>query len=220
MYARADLIVKHPDLIENLEEAGLVYLTIGVESFREADLSKLNKRTSVETNNEAIRIMRRLGIGNAAYFIVNPEYTRDDFQSLFRYVCESGLYQPTFTVLTPLPGTALYESSYDRLVIRDYGYYDFVHSVLPTRLSRKDFYDQFVRLYLKAYSFSRYFRSLLSDLAARLTKNGEPTSGRVDRLSFLKLCIVHIVGYPLAFKMRNLYKTEPLSQSEHEPHRN
>lgn len=210
MYARADLIVKHPDLIEALKEAGVAYLTIGVESFREEELSELNKRTSVETNNEAIRILRRLGIGNAAHFIVNPDYNEDDFQALFRYVCESELFQPTFTVLTPLPGTDLYQNTYDRLVIKDYAYFDFVHSVLPTRLSRKDFYDQFVWLYSKSYSFRRYFRSLFSDLLTKLKKSGELPLGKVDRLSFLKLCIVHLVGYPLAIKMRNLHKSEPL----------
>lgn len=210
MYARADTIARHPDLIEALKEAGLAYLTVGVEAFREEALSELNKRTSVEMNNEAIRILRRLGVGNAAHFIVNPDYAEDDFQALFRYICESDLFQPTFTILTPLPGTDLYQSSHDRLLIKDYAYFDLAHTVLPTRLSRKDFYEQYVQLYSKTYSFRRYFRSLFGDLLSRLKKSGELPLGRVDRLSFLKLCIVHLVGYPLAFKMRNVYKSEPL----------
>jgi radical SAM superfamily enzyme YgiQ (UPF0313 family) len=209
MYARADTIAKHPDLIEALKEAGLEYLTVGIESFREGVLSELNKRSSVEMNNEAIRILRRLGIGDAAHLIVNPNFAVADFQALFRYVCESDLFQPTFTVLTPLPGTDLYQSLYDRLVIRDYAYFDLAHAVLPTRLSRKDFYGQFVRLYSRTYSFYRYFRSLFGDLLSRLKKNGKPRE-RVDRLSFFKLCILHLVGYPLAFKMRRVYKSEPL----------
>ena len=209
MYARADFVVKHPDLIEALKNAGLDCLTIGVESFREEELSELNKRTSVEMNNEAIRILRRLEIRNAAHLIVNPDYREDDFQALFRYICESQLFQPTFAVLTPLPGTELYERTRDHLAIRDYSYFDFAHSVLPTRLSRKDFYHQFVRLYIRSYSFHRYFRSLFGDLLSKLKKSGEPGLG-ADRLSFLKLCIVHLAGYPLAFKMRHLYKSEPL----------
>jgi radical SAM superfamily enzyme YgiQ (UPF0313 family) len=212
MYARADTIAKHPDLIEALKEAGLEYLTVGIESFREGVLSELNKRSSVEMNNEALRILRRLGIGDAAHLIVNPNFAVADFQALFRYVCESDLFQPTFTVLTPLPGTDLYQSLYDRLVIRDYAYFDLAHAVLPTRLSRKDFYGKFVRLYSRTYSFYRYFRSLFGDLLSRLKKNGKPRE-RVDRLSFFKLCILHLVGYPLAFKMRRVYKSEPLVAS-------
>ena len=209
MYARADTIARHPDLIEALKEAGLAYLTVGVESFREGELSKLNKRSSVEMNNEAIRILRRLGIGDAAHFIVNPDFAEDDFQALFRYVCASDLFQPTYTVLTPLPGTDLYQTLYDRLVIRDYAYFDLGHAVLPTRLSRKGFYEQLVHLYSRTYSFGRYFRSLFGDLLFRLKKNGKPPE-RLDRLSFLKLCILHLVAYPLALRMRRIYKSEPL----------
>lgn len=212
LYARADLIARHPDLIEAWKEAGLAYVTVGVESFREDELSRLNKRTSVEINNQAIRILGRLRIGNAAHFIVNPEYTEDDFQALLRYVCESGLFQPTFTVLTPLPGTDLYQSVHDRLLIRDYAYFDLAHAVLPTRLSRKAFYDQLVRLYTATYSFQRYFRSLLDDLLSGLKKDRQPVAS-VDRLSFLKLCILHVVAYPLALKMRRIYKSEPLRES-------
>ena len=131
MYARADTIARHPELIEALKEAGLAYLTVGVESFREGVLSTLNKRSSVEMNNEAIRILRRLGIGDAAHFIVDPAFGEDDFEELFRYVCTSGLFQPTYTVLTPLPGTDLYQNLYDRLLIRDYAYFDLGHAVLP-----------------------------------------------------------------------------------------
>ena len=32
----------------------------------------------------------------------------------------------------------------------------------------------------------------------------------MDRLSFLKLCILHVVALPLAFKVRRIYKSEPL----------
>ena len=210
MYARADTIARHPDLIESLKEAGLAYLTVGVESFREDKLSELNKRSSVEMNNEAIGVLRRLEVGNSAHFIVNPGFAKDDFQALFRYVCASDLFQPTFTVLTPLPGTDLYRSMYDRLVIKDYAYFDLAHAVLPTRLSRKAFYEQMVHLYARTYSFRRYFRSLFSDLRSRSKKRGDMLPGRVDRLSFIKLCILHVVGFPLALKMRRVYKTEPL----------
>ena len=79
----------------------------------------------------------------------------------------------------------------------------------PPGSSRKDFYEQLVHLYSRTYSFGRYFRSLFSDLLFRLKKNGKPPE-RVDRLSFLKLCILHLVAYPLALRMRRIYKSEPL----------
>jgi radical SAM superfamily enzyme YgiQ (UPF0313 family) len=214
MYARADLIVRHPDLLASLREAGLAHLTVGFESYREDALSRLNKRSSVELNNEAIRILRRLGIGNAAHFIVDPDFAKEDFHTLFDYVCQSDLFQPTYTVLTPLPGTDLYQSSEERLVIRDYAYFDLAHAVLPTRLSRKDFYEQYVKLYVKTYSFRRYFRSLFSDFRSRLKRDAELPRREVDRLSFLKLCLLHVVGIPLAMKVRRIHRSEPIDREK------
>lgn len=208
MYARADTVARHPQLMEALKEAGLAHLTVGVESFREGALSTLNKRSTVEINNEAIRILRRLGIGDSAHFIVDPDFGKEDFDQLYRYVCQSGLFQPTYTVLTPLPGTDLYDHMQDRLCITDYAYFDLGHAVLPTRLSRKAFYEQLVHIYARTYGFSRYFRSLFADLRFRLKNRQRPE--RVDRLSFLALLVIHLVALPLVFKVRGIHKSEPL----------
>jgi radical SAM superfamily enzyme YgiQ (UPF0313 family) len=94
MYARADDVVKHPDLIENLRDVGLECLTLGIESFRDDDLHQLNKKTSVLINNEAIRILHKLGVHISAHFIVSPDYTAEDFERLFRYVCDQNLRRP------------------------------------------------------------------------------------------------------------------------------
>ena len=211
MYARADLISRHPALIESLKDAGLAHLTVGFEAFRQESLQRLNKSSSLEANRAAIEVLRKNGIGNAAHFIVDPDFSREDFRALFRHVCDHDLFQPTYTILTPLPGTDLYQSERERLVIRNYAYFDLAHAVLPTRLSRKDFYRQFMRLYIRTYSFGRYFRSLMDDMRSRLRK--ELPLGRVDRLSFLALCVVHLVAQPLKFKVGRIHRTEPLIRS-------
>jgi radical SAM superfamily enzyme YgiQ (UPF0313 family) len=210
MYARADTIVKHPDLIESLRDVGLQYLTVGVEAVKDGDLESLNKGTSVQINNEAIRILQRLGIGNAAHFIVNPDYTEEDFNLLFKYVSDMDLFQVVFTVLTPLPGTELYEENYDRFAIRNYDFFDHVHSILPTKLSRKEFYRQVALLYTRCYSFKRYFKSVLKDVRLSLSKSRSSLTVNPDRLPFFKMILLHVFAYPLLFKFRNIHKTEPL----------
>jgi radical SAM superfamily enzyme YgiQ (UPF0313 family) len=76
-------------------------------------------------------------------------------------------------------------------------------------VSRKEFYRQLVHLYALTYGFRRYFRSLLGDLLSRLKKNGKPPES-VDRLSFPKLCILHLVAFPLLLKVLRIHKAEPL----------
>jgi radical SAM superfamily enzyme YgiQ (UPF0313 family) len=211
MYARVDTIVSHPDLIESLKAAGLEYLTLGIEAIKDEALDALNKKTSVEKNNEAIRILQKLGIANSAHFIVQPEFTERDFEQLFRYVCDMNLFQPVFTVLTPLPGTDLYQECCDRLAIKNFDCFDYVHSVLPTKLERREFYKQFVNLYAKSYSYRRYFRAMLKDVRSALNRSNGEEHHRSDRLSLLRMILIHIVAFPLKSRMRNLHRSEPLA---------
>jgi radical SAM superfamily enzyme YgiQ (UPF0313 family) len=212
MYARTDTIINHPDLIESLKAAGVDYLSLGIEAIKDSELDAFNKKTSVEKNNEAIRILQKLGITNSAHFIVNPNFTEEEFNELYEYVCEMDLYQPIFTVLTPLPGTELYRDSCDRLAIKNYDFLDHVHSVLPTKLERKEFYNQFVILYAKSYSYRRYFKSVWKDIRSKVNLSENAVHYHDDRLPLIRLIIMHVYAFPLKKKMRNMYRSEPLTE--------
>jgi radical SAM superfamily enzyme YgiQ (UPF0313 family) len=211
MFARADTIVRHPDLIACLRDIGLSYLTVGIESIRDEKLEGMKKRTTVAMNNEAIRILQRLGIANAAHFIVDPNFGREEFRDLFRYVKNADLFQPVFTVLTPYPGTDLYSENRGKIVIHDFDYFDVIHSVFPTRLERKEFYREIERLYIKCYCFRRYFRSLLRDLWLNVMKSKHRKPYKPDRLPFLTMLFLLAFSYPLRYKFRRIYKSEPLA---------
>jgi radical SAM superfamily enzyme YgiQ (UPF0313 family) len=210
MFARADTIVRHPDLIECLRDIGLDYLTVGIESIRDDKLVGMKKKTTVAMNNEAIRILQRLGIANAAHFIVDPNFGREEFRQLLSYVKKADLFQPVFTVLTPYPGTDLFSEIRENIIIRDFDFYDVVHSVLPTRLGRKEFYREVERLYIKSYCFRRYFLSLLRDLRLSIMKPKSKEKHKPDRLPFLTMLFLLAFSYPLRYKFRRIYKSEPL----------
>lgn len=213
MYARVETVVRHPDLIEELRDAGLEYLTVGIESCRDDELDGLNKKSSVSKNNEAIRILQKIGVSISAHFIVNPYYDEDDFRQLLHYVCEKNIFRPVFAVLTPLPGTDLYFKKYDQFVIRNYDYFDFAHSIFPTKLRREEFYCQLAHLYKMSYSFKRYFRSKIGDFRRSLGGFKEYSPCNVDRISFLKMALLHIFGYPLYLRLKHSYKSEPIGSS-------
>ena len=210
MYARTDLIAGHPDLLVALKEIGLEYLLVGIESFRDEDLKKLNKKVAAETNIKALRILRELGISVSPHLIVDPDFSRDDFRQLYDYVLKMDLFRPVYTVLTPLPGTDLYEQNHERLAIRDYDFFDFTHSVLPTKLSRRDFYRQYASLYNKSYSFRRYFRWRWRSLSEfwRTKKRFAPPAA--DRIPFFILAFLRLYALPLYLKVRHRYRIEPL----------
>lgn len=149
--ARSDVIVRHPELIAAWREVGLDGVFIGFEKPDQTGLDAVNKNNSVENNERALAILRQHGIEPDVSFIVDPDYDHADFAALRRYVRRLKLRLPFFTVLTPLPGTAFFDTVKDQLVTRNYERFDVLHAVLPTRLPLNEFYAELARLYREAY---------------------------------------------------------------------
>ncbi|MGE5420086.1 MAG: B12-binding domain-containing radical SAM protein, partial [Chloroflexota bacterium] len=203
MYARADTIIKHQDLFRELTGSGLQFLTVGLESIRREDLDYYNKKTSVEINNQAIMILKKLNIHIMAHFIIRPEYGKEDFAELYRYVSRNNLFRPAYPVLTPLPGTDLFEEKYNEFQTRNYDYFDFVHSILPTKLSKKEFYRQLSGIYVKSYSPLRVVAHRLNRFLS-INKARYFTSN-IDGASFIRFVLIYLAGTANFLKLRYYY---------------
>jgi radical SAM superfamily enzyme YgiQ (UPF0313 family) len=155
LYGRSDTIAKHPELLKLWKEAGLERVFVGFEFFREDDLKYINKGSTINDNDNAIKILNDLGIEIYASFIVRPEFSKNDFKSFIKYCRSLGINFPSFAILTPLPGTDFYEEVKEQLIIHNYDYFDFLHTILPTALPLKEFYQEFCTLYKKAIPFRK-----------------------------------------------------------------
>ena len=155
LYARVDTIVRHPELFARWRKIGLSQVFVGMEDFSDARLKAMNKGVTVSQQEEAARILDRLGIMMYASFMVDPDYTREDFVSLRQYVGRLKLKYATFTVMTPLPGTELYASVKDRLLTTRPEMFDMLHALVPTRLPLQEFYREMATLYTKAVPLYR-----------------------------------------------------------------
>ncbi len=147
MECRTDSIVRHPELLAKWVDIGLYAVLLGLEGVSDKTLKSVNKSNSSATNDEAIRILKDNGVIIWGAFIIDPDWEVEDFKRLREYVTEKQITHTQFTVLTPLPGTNLYRQKYNELLTHDYSCYDTMHSVLPTRLPREEFYKQFANLY-------------------------------------------------------------------------
>lgn len=150
--SRVDSINRHPDVVERWAEIGLKKVFLGLESFRDEELASLNKRSTVETNNQAIEILHKNHVDPLGAFVIQPYYEKPDFDALLEYMDKMRIYYHEFTVLTPFPGTELYDKVKGRLRYRDNRLFDLAHSLLPTRLPSEQFYRLYSRLYRKAHS--------------------------------------------------------------------
>ncbi len=154
LYGRSDTIARNPQLVEAWRDIGLERIFIGLEFCRDEDLIYIRKGSTADDNEKAVRILQGLGIDVYASFIVRPDFTRSDFDALRHFCRRMDLDYAGFAVLTPLPGTDLYQELREKLITHEYDLFDFIHTVLPTALPLKEFYSEYLRLYKKGTTFS------------------------------------------------------------------
>jgi len=84
--SRVDEIVRHPDLVEKWAEIGLKKIFMGLESINDDELRQLNKKCTVEKNNRAIDILHANNVDPLGAFVIQPYYTKKDFDDLLKYL--------------------------------------------------------------------------------------------------------------------------------------
>ena len=161
LYARADTIVKHPELFGKWRRAGLSQVFVGMEDYSDERLARINKGISTSQQARAAKILADLGIQLYASFMVDPDYSREDFRRLKAYVRKLKLSYATFSVMTPLPGTELRARESSRLISHRPELCDMLHALVPTRLPLREFHEQMAELYAGAVPLYRALPALL-----------------------------------------------------------
>jgi hopanoid C-3 methylase len=151
-YGRSDFIAENEDVIAEWAGLGLTAVLIGLEAATDRELDAMDKRNTVHNNVRAVEVLRRHGIDTYASLIPNVDYTRDDWEMLWRFIDEAGLYYLNISPLTPLPGTSIWPEFSGRISVprKAHGLWDLSHAVLPTRMPLTDFYAELRRVYTRA----------------------------------------------------------------------
>ena len=140
---RADTIVRHPSLIKKWKEAGLYAVVVEFEDVQDERLTAYNKKYEGHIIGEAVSILHDTGIAIVGDFIASPDYEEGDFRKLETFITANEIDIPIVSILTPLPGTKLYEGMKDRIIIDDLDYYTFTNAVVKTKIPENLFYETF-----------------------------------------------------------------------------
>jgi len=108
--SRADIIVRHEEMVKLMAEAGCRGYFIGFESGNDRVLRFLRKGTTRQANLEAARICRKHGVKIwANYMLGIPTETKEEIKDTISMLKEidPDYYSPAF--YTPHPGSDLYE---------------------------------------------------------------------------------------------------------------
>lgn len=177
-FGRADFIVRHPDDIALLAAHGFEAFFVGLESFRAGELDDYDKRTSVEQNVAAVRVLERAGVQCYSGLITGPDWTRCDFDELINHLNSFDHPMVNIQPITPMPGTPLYDDERDSLVL-DRGRterWDMAHlAFVPTALSPRAYYWHLLRAYWSTSASApqrRYLRQRYGVRAYRRVRRG------------------------------------------------
>ncbi len=167
LQARTDDIVKHPDLVAKLRDVGNNWILTGVENNSPAILKDFKKEVHVNDAYQAIKILNDNDIFSQAMFVTGSRQdTAESIEQLRQFSLDLGTDLALYTVLTPYPGTEIYENAFTNGWIEDMNYanYDMIHAIMPTEtLSRSQLQEELYHCYKDYYgSISRNITSLFS----------------------------------------------------------
>ena len=135
-------LTRDPELLKLAAESGCVSLFIGVESLSSENLKEVNKAfNQVSQFEEAMKALHDHDIMILAGFIFGLDHDDEGvFERTLRFCERNRIELPTFFILTPLPGTALFQrmESEGRLLHKDWGQYNGATVVFKPRLMTEE----------------------------------------------------------------------------------
>ena len=164
---RCDDVVRHRDLLPKMQKSGLRWTLLGVESPSSSTLKIFNKEINPEDAKMAVRLLKENDIFAHAMFIIGERKdSAESIANLREFVNGLDPDLAIFAILTPFPGTEIFEEAKRNGWIEDWNWanYDMVHVIMPTEtLSREEVQEELYKCYRSFYgSWSRRFKGLFS----------------------------------------------------------
>lgn len=180
-----------PELVRLVAESGCIGIFVGIESVTGLHANH-PKTANGSSQADLIKRIRDAGIVLEASIIFGfDDHDESIFEKTLRFVEETAPSLPTFNLLTPYPGTALF-GQFDqegRLLHKDWKRYNHSEVVFrPKLMTPERLYQGWLEARQEAYSWSAIFsrikanpRSLFTNLAYNILRKGPNNSLANDR---------------------------------------
>jgi anaerobic magnesium-protoporphyrin IX monomethyl ester cyclase len=164
---RCDDVVKNRELLPKMRKSGLRWVLLGVESPTTSTLKTFRKDITPDEAKRAVKLLQENDIFAHAMFIIGERKdTAESIASLREFVNGLDPDLTIFAILTPFPGTEIFEEAKRNGWIEDFNWahYDMVHAIMPTEtLSREEVQEELYRCYRSFFgSWSRRLRGIFS----------------------------------------------------------
>jgi radical SAM superfamily enzyme YgiQ (UPF0313 family) len=165
-------ILKNPDLIDLAAKSNCSELVIGVESINRDSLASARKEFNrTEEYEELFRRLLRAGIMPMLSFIFGfDKDTPEQFQLTLDFLKKNKIYYALFWILTPFPGTDLFDEMKQAGRINNYNWSDYrVTNVVfkPKNFTEQQLYDLYWNTFQEFYSCKNIIPHALNGLKTK-----------------------------------------------------
>jgi radical SAM superfamily enzyme YgiQ (UPF0313 family) len=156
-------IVEDPELLDLAARSGCIGLLIGFESISRQVIKRMGKGINLRRRyQEAVSRIHDRGIQIQGSFIFGfDEDTAASFDETLQFVRQVRLSGANYCLLTPYPGTRLFQEYTDegRILSRDWSRYDRNHVVFqPIHFSPDELQERTRRAYLETYNWKSLWK--------------------------------------------------------------
>ena len=156
-------VTDDPTLVREMALAGCTGVFVGFESLHNDNLADAKKKCPpADEYAWRVELFHQNGIQVNGSFVLGFDHDREDvFENTIKWVEENRLECATFHIMTPYPGTPLFEQmeSEGRLLHRDWNKYDTAHVVFaPKHMSAEQLSAGYSRCYQRLFSAASIWR--------------------------------------------------------------
>lgn len=150
-----------PEFLGKLKHAGLKRTAFGVESGDPDVLLSIDKKIDHDTIRQAFKNAKSVGLETIGFFIIGlPGETEESMEATIKFACEVDPLVANFSMMTPYPGTKVYEIAkrQGRMLIEDWE--DFVFfdgraryemDGMPAEMIERKWKEAYRRFYLRPH---------------------------------------------------------------------
>jgi len=167
-FSRVDTIVNREDMVQSMADAGALTAFVGVESPNQDVLNGYKKGITADISYRAIQILRKYKIRSVAGFIIGGlNETREMIKDTIKFAIKLNPDIAQFSILTPYPGTRLFNDVKSELLTRNWDLYDGLHALIKiTRTKPKDLEKLLKEAYLRFYlRLTRFLSNPMGDIS-------------------------------------------------------
>jgi radical SAM superfamily enzyme YgiQ (UPF0313 family) len=149
--SRCDLVARHPELLEAWRPlAEDIDIFFGLEAASDGALAGLAKDANTNQTLAGAEVARAFGYQVTGNFVIDPDWEEDRFAELWDFVAANGFQRAGYTILTPLPGTELFERMLPLINGQPWFKYDMHHVLWEPRLGARRFFELYAETWRRS----------------------------------------------------------------------